>query len=747
MEKFEGVIGRTYEESTPWWPEIKQPPEESPNIVVLVLDDTGFAHLGCYGSSIDTPNMDQLAREGLQFTNFHTTALCSPTRACLLTGRNHHTVGMRAVSNMRSGFPHLRGRVTKHAANLAEILNNEGYGTFCVGKWHLTPMEETSGAGPFDYWPTQSGFDRFYGFLQGETDQFQPELTRDNHHIERPHEKKDYHLSEDLVEKACELINDSKSIYPDRPFFLYLSFGATHAPHQAPEKYLEKYKGKFDDGWDEVRNNWFEKQKELGVIPEDTVLADRNPGVEPWESLSDNQQTFACRLQEAFAAMLDHTDEQIGVLLEHLEAMNLKENTIVILLSDNGASQEGGPSGLLDEMKYFNMVPEDVDQAVEKLDDIGGPKSHTNYPWGWAQAGNCPMRWYKQTTHGGGVRDPFIMRWPKGIDNPGGKRDQFHHITDVMPTLLEILDIRPPEVFNGKEQIEVAGTSFAYVLNSENEPTRKNVQYFEMFGNRALWSDGWKAVSRHEFRKDYDEEDWELFHLDNDISETNNLAETEPERLKEMIDQWWREAEKYGVLPLDDRTLELFRSSTGKGSAHAKRTYVYRHPISHMPAGVAANMGNRSFVIEAAINRQANENGVLLAIGGANVGLSLFIKDQRLMFDYNIFYDHKILVSDQIVPEGDVRVGVHLKREDPGGEATLLIDDKQVGKMDLPFIIRILGSTGMDIGRDSLSPVSEEYDGAFPFEGEISQVAVHLAERDNTLEQSLYAMRAELAME
>ena len=747
MEKFEGVIGKTYEESTPWWPEIKQPPAGSPNIVVILLDDTGFAHLGCYGSSISTPNMDKLAEEGLQFTNFHTTALCSPTRACLLTGRNHHTVGMRAVSNMRSGFPHLRGRVTKHAANIAELLRDEGYGTYCVGKWHLTPMEETSGAGPFDHWPTQSGFDRFYGFLQGETDQFHPELTLDNHHIERPADKEDYHLSEDLVENACKFINDSKSIYPEQPFFLYLTFGATHAPHQAPEEFLQKYRGKFDEGWDQIRTEWFMKQKELGVIPDDTVLADRNPGVEEWDSLSENQKNFACRLQEAFAAMLDHTDAQIGSLLKYLDDMNLKENTIVMLLSDNGASQEGGPTGLMDEMKYFNMVPEDVDKAVEKLDDIGGPKSHTNYPWGWAQAGNCPMRWYKQTTHGGGVRDPFIIRWPKVIKDKGGKRDQFHHITDVMPSILEILGLEAPKIFNGIEQLEVAGTSFAYLLNSESEPTRKKVQYFEMFGHRAIWSDGWKAVSRHEFRQDYDDEEWELFHLDRDVSETNNLSEAEPERLKEMIQMWWEEAEKHGVLPLDDRTLELFRSSTGKGSPHAKRTYIYRHPISHMPAGVAANMGNRSFVIEADIKRKEKENGVLLAIGGSNVGLSLFIKDERLMFDYNIFYDHKILESKITVPEGEVKVGVYLEREDPAGEVTLLINGEQVGKMEIPFVIRLLGSTGMDIGRDSLSPVSEKYSAPFPFEGVINQVAVHLPERGNTLEETFLAMRSELGME
>ena len=747
FEKFEGVIGKTYEESTPWWPEIKQPDEGSPNVVVILLDDTGFAHFGCYGSSIETPNIDKMAEDGLQFTNFHTTALCSPTRACLLTGRNHHTVGMRAISNMRSGFPHLRGRVTKHAANIAEILRDQGYGTACIGKWHLAPMEETSGAGPFDNWPLQSGFDRFYGFLQGETDQFNPELSIDNHHIERQQGKASYHLSEDLVDKANDYIKDSKSLYPDRPFFLYLAFGATHAPHQAPKEYLQKYKGKFDSGWDEVRDEWFAKQKKLGVIPKETVLSNRNPGVEEWHSLSQNEKIFACGLQEAFAAMLEHTDAQIGRLLETLDDLELSENTIVMLMSDNGASQEGGPTGLMDEMKYFNMIPEDVDEAVKRVDDIGGPMSHSNYPWGWAQVGNCPMRWYKQTTHGGGVRDPLIVRWPNGIKEPGQKREQFHHITDVMPTILEILNLEAPEEFKGLPQIEVAGTSFAYVFNTKDSPTRKEIQYFEMFGHRAIWSDGWKAVSRHEVKQNYEDEEWELFHLDKDISEVNNLAGLEPERLKRLIKLWWSEAEKHGVLPLDDRTIELFKAPVLKGSPHAKRTYIYRHPISHMPAGSAAAIGNRSFLIEAELTIKQGESGVLLATGAANVGLSLFIKEEKLVFDYNFFHDHHILTSESFVPEGNVRVGVHFKRESLSGTATLLLNGTKTGEMELPSIIRFLGSTGMDIGRDGLSPVSNEYVAPFPFEGKIHKVTVHLPERDESLEDAFLAMRSELGME
>jgi arylsulfatase len=392
-EDFGGVIGRTFAESKPWWPDSKII-KGAPNVVMVVLDDTGFSHFGCYGSSIATPNIDALAAGGLKFTGFHTTALCSPTRACLLTGRNHHAVGMRAISNFDTGFPNMRGALPRSAATLAEILRDNGYATFAAGKWHLAPMSECSAAGPYHNWPLQKGFDRYYGFLQGETDQFYPELTHDNHFIDTPGRFEDgYHVSEDIVDKTCGFIRDLTSLVPERPFFQYLAFGAMHSPHQAPQAYLDKWRGKFDAGWDVVREEWFNRQKALGVIPADTKLAPRNPGVRPWSELSVNEQSFACRLQEAFAAMLEHTDEQIGRLVSFLKEIGVWENTLFIVLSDNGASQEGHATGVLDEMKWFNGMPEVVDEAVKRLDDIGGPNSHCNIPWGWAQAGNTPLKW------------------------------------------------------------------------------------------------------------------------------------------------------------------------------------------------------------------------------------------------------------------------------------------------------------------------------------------------------------------
>ncbi len=439
---FKGRIGRTQSESKAWWPEFAKPRAGAPNIITILFDDTGFSHFGCYGSSISTPNVDRLAGGGLRYTNYHTTALCSPTRAALLTGRNHHSVGMRGLANWNTGFPNCTGSISKSAATLAEILGPHGYSTFAVGKWHLTPMEETSAAGPFDQWPLSRGFDRFYGFMQGETDQFYPELYCDSHPIDPPRTpEQGYHLTEDLIDQSIGLIRSQKSAIPEKPFYLYLCFGATHAPHQAPDEYLKKYRGRFDAGWDVIRQQWFERQKALGVIPADTELAGRNAGVEPWENLSADEKRVVLRLQEAFAAFLEHTDAQIGRLLSFLESVGQLENTVIMVMSDNGASQEGGPIGVIDTFKYFNGIPENIEDTIARIDDIGGPKSNTNYPWGWSQVGNCPGKRYKGTTHGGGIRDPLVVHWPAGISDAGGIRTQFHHVTDIAPTILEIVGV------------------------------------------------------------------------------------------------------------------------------------------------------------------------------------------------------------------------------------------------------------------------------------------------------------------
>ena len=731
-EGFQGTIGRTLAESTPWWPSPPHPAPGAPNIVVVLIDDMGFAHLNCFGSDMITPSIDALAAGGLRYTNFHVTPLCSPTRAALLTGRNHHSVGMRGVSNWSSGFPSMRGEVSHHAATMAEVLRDDGYATFCVGKWHLVAMENSSSAGPFDQWPLQRGFDRYYGFLDGETDQFTPDLVYDNHRVApaAPPEE-GYHLSEDLVDHAIEFIHDSRSIRPDRPFFLYFAPGAMHAPHQAPAHYLAKHRGRYDEGWDVLRARWFARQKDLGVVPRDTELAPRNDGVEPWGALSENQRLLACRLQEAFGAFLEHTDAQIGRLVADLEALGELDNTLIVLMSDNGASQEGGPFGILHEMKYFNFIPESPDEAVQRLDDIGGPASHSNYPWGWAQAGNTPFKWYKQNTHEGGVHVPLIVHWPRAITARGELRHQFHYVTDIAPTLYEAAQVTVADSYRGYEQMPIAGASLVYSFNDPASASHKATQYFEMVGHRAIYDRGWKAVTRHQPGTSFDADRWELYHVDADPSECHDLADTDRAKLDELIALWWREAEANGVLPLDDRGIELFSARFRDNSPHrADRHYTYWPPLNVIPPQAAAAIGGRSWDLEVRIDRRAGDDGVLLATGNENAGLSLFVKDDRLVFDYNAFGDHCVLRSESTLAPGPSVVGVRFRRGVNDADVTLVVNGADAGTAHLALLMRIISSTGMSIGRDHGSPVSTLYRDEFVFAGRVERVDVQVVSAD-----------------
>lgn len=746
-EPFEGVIGKTVSESTPWWPTPVHPGPGAPNILVILIDDMGFSHFSCFGSDLVTPAIDALASEGLRYSNFHVTPLCSPTRAALLTGRNHHTVGMRGLSNWNSGFPNMRGQVSNHAGTMAEVLREAGYATLGIGKWHLTQMENGSGAGPFDQWPLGRGFDRHYGFLEGETDQFSPDLVYDNHHVEPPKTAQEgYHLSEDLVDHAIEFIHDTKSIRPDRPFFMYFAFGAQHAPHQAPAEYLERHRGKYDEGWDVAREKWFAKQIELGIIPDGTTLAPRNPGVEAWEDLPDNHKLLAARLQEAYAAFLEHTDAQIGRLVEDLREIGELDNTVILLMSDNGASQEGGPFGILHEMKYFNGLMESPDEAVKRLDDIGGPHSHANYPWGWAQAGNTPFKWYKQNTHEGGVHVPLIVHWPKGISAKGEIRSQWHYVTDIAPTVYDIAGVTVPEVLRGYEQMPISGTSLTYSFENPDSPSKKVKQYFEMGGHRAMYHEGWKAVTRHNpfsvfvegaSTNAFDNDVWELYDLRADASETNDLAQSNPEKLRELIDLWWSEAEEYGVLPLDNRGIELFAPRHRDNSPHPQnRHYTYFPPVQPVPSQAGATIGGRSWDFDARVLRATNQNGVLLATGTENAGLSIFVKDNHLYFDYNCFNDHYIAVSSKEVPEGLSTLSVRFRRGKADAHASLLINGEEVGSVYMPLLMRIISSVGMSFGADHGSPVSELYSAPNAFAGSIKRIDIQLLSQDDVQQQA-----------
>jgi arylsulfatase len=733
MTDFKGIIGRTLAESEPHFEDRPHPGNGAPNVVIVLLDDTGFAQFGCYGSDIDTPNIDGLAAGGVQFTNFHVTPVCSPTRAALLTGRSQHAVGMRGLSGWVTGFPHSAGHISNAAATVAEVLRDEGYATLCAGKWHLMPGTHISAAGPFDQWPLGRGFERFYGFLPGETDQFNPELVRDNTYVDPPTTPEEgYHLSEDLVDQLLVMINDNKGLRPDRPFFAYLPFGATHAPHQAPQEYLDKYRGHYDEGWDLVRQRWFKRQIELGVIDPNTTLAPRNPGVEPWDDLGENQQRFACRLQEAFAAFLDHTDDQIGRFVDGLRAMEELDNTILVLLSDNGASQEGGASGTMHEVKHFQGIKESPDDAVERIDDIGGPSSHTNYPWGWAQCGNSPFRWYKTLTHEGGVHVPMVVHWPAGLGNAAGtKRSQFAYVSDIVPTIYEILGITPPDTYRGTEQMPVTGHSFASVLDDVDAPATNTLQYFEFAGNRALIveRDGvwWKAVTRHLPGTDFDTEPWELFDLTADPSECHDLADTKPDRLVELIDLWWQEAETHGVLPLDERRLELFIPHLDDHSVHrTDRRYTYRPPMTPIPTRTAASLTDSVVDITARVTSAVGDEGVLLATGNENSGCSLFVQNQRFVVDYNAFGDHTVVESSIEVPADDCTLAVHLERDGSAGRVEVSIDGQACGWEIIPLYLVTFTSVGVSVGEDHGSAVSARYSAPFAFTGTLHDITIQL---------------------
>ena len=733
-QQFEGTIAREVSDSTPWWPEPNVPPPGTPSIVVILLDDTGFAHLNCFGSLIDTPNFDRLAARGLRYNNFHTTALCSPSRACLLTGRNHHSVGMRAVSNFDTGFPNMRGRIAHSAATISELLQENGWSTFCVGKWHLAPMREASAAGPYDDWPLRRGFDRFYGFMQGETDHFHPELYADNHLVDAPGRPEDgYHLSEDLVDQAIGMVRNQLSLVPERPFFLYLPFGATHAPHQAPDDYLAKYRGAFDEGWDVWRDRIHTRQLEMGIIPEGTELAPRNPGVRPWDELDETEQAFACRLQEAFAAFLDHTDAQVGRLLDALDELGVTDDTLIFATSDNGASQEGNETGVLDEFRHFNGVPEDMGAVGDRLDDIGTRRSFTNYPWGWAQVGNTPAKRYKQNTHGGGVRDPLIVSWPNGLDSAtnGQVRQQFHHITDITPTILDICGYELPPQVKGVEQQPIEGTSMRYTFAPEAAdmaavPTTKRSQYFEMFGHRGIWADGWKAVAYHRSGNPLDADQWELYHLDNDFSECHDLAEAEPERLAKLIELFWSEAERYGVLPIESRqNTGLFAGKPLFGTPRARDRFVYFPPLVRVPTDSAPPFGARSWQIRAAVDTgPQGAEGVLLAVGTINNGLSIYVQDGHLVYDHNSFTTHTVIRSDLPLPNGDVVLGIDQHRVSRGpARVRLLANDEVIGEGIIANVPVMISSVGMDVGANPTG-VSDAYEAPFEFTGQIRRIEI-----------------------
>ena len=544
-EEFKGVIGRTAADSTPAALGSKQAAPGSPNVVYIVLDDTGFGDLGCYGSSVSTPSIDSLARGGLQFNNFHSKAVCSPTRASLLTGRNAHSVGMKELAGGDQGYPHTRGRVPASAANIAQILSNDGYSTFAAGKWHLVPPEDMTPAGDRTHWPLQKGFNRFHGFLSGWTDQYRPDLVVDNHAVETP-TRENYHFSEDIVDQSIAMLQGKLAADEQKPFFLYLAFGATHAPIQVPKRYIEKYKGAFDDGWDAVRERRYRRQLELGVIPAGSELPPRNPGDPAWDDLSEKERKVFARFMEAYAGFTEHTDDQIGRVLDFLKQKGQFDTTLVVLVSDNGGAPEAGVKGNF-ARSYGD--PTTVDEMYERLDELGAPGTQPLYQRPWAMASSAPFKYYKLWPFNGGVRTPMIVSWPKRIRKTG-LREQFVDVIDVTPTVLDVLGIEAPEVFDGVCQMPIQGESLQAVFNDPSAPAPRDTQFFELWGSRGIYHKGWKAVAFHTPGTDFDTDRWELYNLTTDFTETADLATQHPEKLKQLQELWWEEAAKNGALPL-----------------------------------------------------------------------------------------------------------------------------------------------------------------------------------------------------
>ncbi|MBK5289783.1 MAG: arylsulfatase, partial [Acidimicrobiia bacterium] len=536
----------------------------APNVMVVVFDDLGFAQLGGYGSDLMTPNIDRIAAGGLRFTNFHTTAVCSPTRACLMTGRNHHRVGMGMLPDLPTNFPAYSGQFPRSAGTIAQVLRAQGYATFCVGKWHLVPRDQRV-TGPYDMWPTGLGFDRYYGFLNGETNQWTPNLVRDTNHVEPPRTPDDgYHLDADLADNAISYLRELRLSHPERPFLLWYASAAPHAPHQAPDEWIERFRGRFDDGWDAWREATLERQAAHGIVPADTPLSERPPWVEEWSTIDAPRQRLYARMMEVCAAFIAHADHQLGRVLDHLEATGELDNTIIVFVSDNGASGEGGPNGTYNQLgHYVSDEPDDIADELAHFDDLGGIRSSGHYPWGWALAGNTPFRRWKRYTFEGGVRDPFVITGP-GVDDPGGVRTQYCHAVDVLPTVLDLCGVAVPAEIAGIEQMSLDGVSLVPVIDDAAAPEARTSQYYECWGSRAMYHEGWKAVTDHVNQltaaerdqitgsHDFATDTWALFDTRTDPTESRDLAAEEPERLTDLVQRWFAEAERNQVFPLDD---------------------------------------------------------------------------------------------------------------------------------------------------------------------------------------------------
>ena len=735
QQPFKGVIGKTLEASVPYKIEYnKQASPDAPNVVWILIDDAGFGATSAFGGLVETPNIEKLADNGLRFSNFHTTAICSPTRAALITGRNHHSAHVGMLTPAARDFPGYDTRIPFEKATVAEILRENGYNTFALGKWHLTPVAENSQAGPFNRWPTGRGFDHFYGFLPGATDQWHPELWEDQTKLDI--EPNTTHLNQLLADKAITYIANQKSAAPGKPFFLYLATGATHSPHQVAREWINKYKGKFDFGWDKYRELVLERQKKQGLIPANATLPKRNPGVKAWDSLSAKEQQAFSHFMEVYAAFYSYTDYEIGRIVNYLDQIDQLDNTLIVLvLGDNGASKGGGQNGTVNEA--INPLKDEakIDAILNARDIIGTDESHTDYPVGWAMAANTPFKYWKTDANSeGGTRSPLIIYYPKVIKDKGGVRNQYGHVIDILPTTLELIHSQIPPVINGYRQDSVEGTSLVYAIDQPKAPSRHNVQYYEISGSRAIYKDGWKAETWHTQGQRFDNDVWELYNLDKDFNEQHDLAADQPKKLQELQHLFDEEARKYNVYPLKDFTTAKL--------AQGRSVYSYQSDITLYPGvdnlvGVSTPVyDGKSFTVTVETDIQSGkEAGVLFAIGGEKSGISLFVKDGKFQYAHKVDNKTEYLVGNNPIPRGRVNFKLeyhYTKASGPNeisGTETIFVNDQKAGQRSFTGrqarILTSNRSDGTDVGRDLQSTVSDRYQSPFNFTGKIKKVTIN----------------------
>jgi len=761
---FKGKIGRTVKESTPDFPAGVQAPKGAPNVLLILTDDVGFGASSTFGGPIPTPTMDRLAKSGLRYTQFHTTALCSPTRAALLSGRNHHSVATGVIMELGTGFPGYNSIMPKSAGTFAEVLKQNGYNTAWYGKNHNVPDWMSSQAGPFDLWPTGLGFEYFYGFIGGDANQWNPALFENTQPIEPPHDQKDYFFDRDMADHAIDRIRLLHSVAPDKPWLQYYATGTAHAPHHAPRDWIAKFKGQFDQGWDKVREETFARQKQLGVIPQDTKLTPRPDGIPSWESQDADHKRVYARMMEVYAGALAHADSQIGRIVDAIDDLGELDNTLVIyIMGDNGASAEGSAQGLLNEMTFFNGIPEDFKEVERRIDELGTDKTYNHYPIGWAHAMDTPFQWTKQVaSHFGGTRNGLVISWPARIKDRGGIRTQFHHVIDVAPTILEAAGVQAPSVLNGVPQKPIEGVSMVYTFDSPTAPSAHRTQYFEMAGNRAIYSDGWVAATTPPIAPwvstaeaiDIDAYKWELYHVSEDFSEAVNLADKNPAKLRELQDLFWSEAAKYNVLPIDNSRMERMDVSIRPSLTRGRSVFTFYPGQTRIPEGSAPDMKNKSWKVGADVDIPAGgADGVIATQGGRFAGWGLYLLGGKPVFHYNLAGVQRFTIAarDKIAP-GRHTVLVEFKYDGggiaKGGAVTIRVDDKPVaqGRIERTLPFRMTVDETLDIGEDTGTPVSEDYKVPFKFTGTLNRVLVRLGDEKLSAEDQAQINRALAAL-